>query len=97
MTTNSNNNNNHHGNSPFAIACVSSNHSERLAAYIVDLLNDEQAIEIEQHLNQCELCKERYLLMLRVRSEAPMRREVSLPQNGPGLNDSFDGLEATNQ
>lgn len=98
MTTNSNNNNKHHGNSPFAIACVNPETGEKLPAYIVDLLDDEEAFEIEQHLAECKLCKEWYLLMLRVRSEAPMRRDVAVPRDAAARqNDSVDGLEATNQ
>lgn len=99
MTTNSNNNNNnHHDNSHFSIACVAPTTGEKLPAYIVDLLNDEEAFEVEQHLAECKLCKERYLLMLQVRSEAPLRKEITVPQDGPGLaNDTLDGLEVTNQ
>ena len=97
MTTKSNNNNNHHSNSPFAFPCVSPETGKKLPAYIVDLLNDEEAFEIEQHLAECKLCKERYLLMLQVRSETPARREVTVPQDGAGLpNDNFDGVEAPN-
>lgn len=96
MTTNSNNNNNnHHASSPIAIACVSPNTGEKLPAYIVDLLNDEEAFEVEQHLVDCKLCKKRYLLMLRVRSEALVRREVAVTQDRAARQpDSVDGLEA---
>ena len=96
MTTQSNNNH-RNGNSPFVIACTSPASGEKLPAYIVDLLNDQEALEIEQHLAECDFCKERYLLMLAVRSEAPQRRSVTTLQNEAALpNDNFDGVEATN-
>jgi len=96
MTTQSNNNHNHHhGNSHLAISCVSPKIGERLPDYIVDLLNDEEAFVVEQHLAECRLCKERYLLMLRVRSEAASHKEVTVPEDDAELsNDTFDGLEA---
>ena len=95
MTTQSNNNH-RNGNSPFVIACVSPASGEKLPAYIVDLLNDQEALEVEQHLAECKFCKERYLLMLAVRSEAPQRRSVPAAQNQATLlNDNFDGVEAT--
>jgi hypothetical protein len=97
MTAHSKNNNHQNGTSHSPIACVSPAIGAKLPDYIVDLLDDEAAFAIEQHLGQCELCKERYLLMLRVRSEAPERVEVAAPNNGAGLsNDSVDSLEATN-
>jgi predicted anti-sigma-YlaC factor YlaD len=97
MTTQSNNNNNRNGNSHFVIACESPTIGEKLPDYIVDLLNDEEAFVIEQHLAECKFCKERYLLMLAVRSEAPQRGIVAAAENEPALpNDNFDGVEATN-
>jgi anti-sigma factor RsiW len=43
---------------------------ELLPDYIVDLLEDPAAEEVEDHLLECRHCKERYLTILRIRGAA---------------------------
>jgi anti-sigma factor RsiW len=47
----------------------------RLPDYIVDLLEDLAAEEVEDHLLECRHCKERYLTILRVRGAAIQARQ----------------------
>ena len=53
--------------------CTSPKTGELLPAYLVEQLDDAEAETVENHLNECPRCKEYYLLMLEVRSEAPER------------------------
>ena len=62
--------------------CTSPQAGELLPAYIVDQLDDAEAESVENHLNDCPQCKERYLIMLEARGEAP-ERLAKLPENNP--------------
>ena len=50
-----------------AIHCSAPNMSALVSDYIFDLLDDAVAFEVEKHLAECSLCKEKYLTVLRSR------------------------------
>lgn len=90
MTTHTENNKSH-----TVLDCLCPAVGSKLPDYIVDLLPDDDAFEVEQHLAECNHCKERYLLVLRVQSEASMRRKITIPNNGPITlsNDILESIE----
>lgn len=53
---------------------------ELLMDYVVDLLKDSAAAEVEEHLLDCLHCRETYLKMLSL--EGPCRRPEATPDTG---------------
>jgi|SRR5689334_24760901 len=98
MKTNSNNNNHNSSHSHDGAACFCPAVGSKLPDYIVNLLDDAKAFEVEQHLAQCDYCKKKYLLVLRVQREAALRARNIDPDNGAATlsNDSLEGLEVGN-
>lgn len=66
-----------------------------LPKYIASLLEDDAAFEVERHLAECDCCKKKYLLVLRVQREAALRRNNTPTSNGAGAlsNESLEDLE----
>lgn len=58
-------------------SCNSSDVGELLPEYILDLLEDSEAEEVEDHLLDCLHCREKYLNIFGIRSEA--RRAIASP------------------
>lgn len=74
--------------------CTSPQAAELLPAYIVDDLDDAQAETVENHLNECDRCKEHYLTVLEARSEAPERlaRLAKATNTGPSAGEPVETL-----
>lgn len=77
MNKNSNNN-----NLLAAAVCSDPAVGSLLPDYIVDLLDDTVAFEVEQHLVDCRSCKQRYLTVLRARGVMSKKVEPSVGSNG---------------
>jgi anti-sigma factor RsiW len=94
MTTQSNNNHKSH----IVAVCSCPALGCKLPDYIVDLLDDAEAYQVEQHLVECQGCKERYLTVLRIRGEALARREAVTADNGAlrWSNDNVGDLNVSN-
>ena len=94
MTTQSNNNHKSH----IVAVCSCPALGYKLPDYIVDLLDDEEAYQVEQHLVECQGCKENYLAVLRIWSEALARRETVTADNGAPRwsNDNIGDLNVSN-
>ncbi len=94
MTTQSNNNQKSH----IVAVCSCPTLGCKLPDYIVDLLDEEDAYQVEQHLVECQGCKERYLAVLRIRSEALARRATVTADNGAlrWSNDNVGDLKVSN-
>jgi anti-sigma factor RsiW len=52
--------------------CTNTEIGARLPDYVLDLVDDSEAEEIERHLTECIFCKENYLTVLRARGTAQM-------------------------
>jgi hypothetical protein len=95
MTTQSNNNHKSH----IVAVCSCPVLGSKLPDYIVDLLDDNDAFQVEQHLVECQVCKENYLTVLRVQSEALRKREeITAAENGASRwsNNSVGDLKMSN-
>lgn len=79
--------------------CIHPAVGSKLPDYIVDLLNDDEAFEVDQHLVDCKYCKDKYLFVLRVQREAAIRIKAATPNNGKATlsNDSLRELEVGNR
>ena len=56
--------------------CTNTDLGAQLPDYVVDLVDDSKAEEIEQHLTECIFCKENYLTVLRARGTAQREPEA---------------------
>jgi hypothetical protein len=80
-------------------ACVHPAVGSKLPDYIVNLLDDNEAFEVDQHLVDCRYCKDKYLFVLRVQREAAVRIKAATTnrENATLSNDSLEGLEVGNR
>jgi hypothetical protein len=63
--------------------CIKRGVGAIVADYIVGLLEDSEAEDVENHLLECRRCKEKYLLILDLRGSA-RRLRASLPAKETG-------------
>lgn len=86
------------GQSHDGVACRCPAVGEKLPDYIANLLDDGQAFEVERHLIDCDYCKKKYLLVLRVQREAALRAKDTPTSNGAGAlsKESLEDLEVGN-
>jgi hypothetical protein len=62
--------------------CLCPELGSQLPAFIVGLLPDRAAFQVEQHLVKCVYCKEMYLSVLSAKSEETPERKIATPNNG---------------
>lgn len=80
-------------------ACQSPAIGAKLPDYIVNLLDDDAAFEVEQHLVDCKYCKHKYLLVLRVQRAAALRGKAAASDSDADTtlsNESLEELEVGN-
>jgi anti-sigma factor RsiW len=75
--------------------CTCPSLGARLPDYIVELLEDLAAEEVEDHLLECRHCKERYLTILRIRSAALQARRGQEGVEQPDSATEDDRLQQT--
>ena len=63
-------------------ACIDPAVGSLLPDYIVDLLEEEAAEQVDQHLIDCQTCKEKYLAILRICHTAHEAKIVHGDENG---------------
>jgi anti-sigma factor RsiW len=64
--------------------CAAPSLGALLPDYIVDLLSEADAEAVDNHLQSCRDCKQRYLTVLQVRAEA-RRKRLDASGNGSGV------------
>ena len=76
-------------------ACLRTAADLKLPEYIADLLDDDAAFAVEQHLADCDYCRKKYLLVLRVQRETLKNNAAN---NGAGAlsNESLEDVEVGN-
>ena len=74
-------NNETHDEAHTVRGCVCPELGSQLPAFIVGLLADNAAFQVEQHLVKCVHCKKMYLSVLSAKSEEAPRHKVELPRN----------------
>ena len=68
--------------------CIDPAVGSLLPDYIVDLLEETAAEQVDQHLIDCQSCKEKYLAILRICSTAHEAKTVHGDDNGHKSNDA---------
>lgn len=71
-----------------AEACIDPAVGSLLPDYIVDLLEETAAEEVDKHLINCQPCKETYLAILRIRYAPREPQTVQVNGNGHVSNDA---------
>jgi anti-sigma factor RsiW len=68
--------------------CIDPAVGSLLPDYIVDLLEEREAEEIEEHLAACHYCKENYLAILRIRYAALKAKTSRGAEDESALNEA---------
>lgn len=90
MTKHSSNKNRSQDTSRTAIVCSAPRVGAKVPDYILDLLDDAVAFEVEKHLAECVHCKEKYLTVLRARAAATKKSELETGNDAVETNEQAD-------